>query len=47
MEGEGEVWKGEGDVWMVRVMCERMKVMCVPVNMFFCVCGCYESVASI
>ena len=21
-------------MWMVRVMCERMKVMCVPVNMF-------------
>ena len=39
------MWKDEGDVWMVRVMCERM--MCVPVNMFFCVCGCYESVASI
>ena len=44
---EGDVWKDEGDVWMVRVMCERMKVMCVPVNMFFCMCGCYESVASI
>ena len=38
MEGEGDVWKDEGNVWMVRVMCERMKVMCVPVNMFFCVC---------
>ena len=36
---EGDVWKDEGDVWMVRVMCERMKVMCVPVNMFFYVCG--------
>ena len=42
---EGDVWKDEGDVWMVRVMCERMKVMCVPVNMFFCVCGCYEQAA--
>ena len=39
--------RGGGYVWRGRVMCERMKVMCVPVYMFFCVCGCYESVASI
>ena len=28
--------EGEGDVWRVRVICERMKVMCVPVNVFLC-----------